>query len=302
MMNKLNPNYTKKIMSGLSISKRIKSRIKRQFNKKLQKPPGLGIIQIGDRKDSTLFIKNKIKWCKDIGFNSYLKKISETENIEKIKKEIQKMNNNKKIHGIVLQLPLPEKFKDQFEELINLITPKKDLDCLTRVNYTNMLFFNSPDNPKTKKMNFPCISLAIKKILKEYDINLKGKNVVVIGNSYLVGFPISVFFQRMDSTVTICHENTKNLQSFTKQADILVSATGIRNLIKNNFLKKNCIVLDVGICFDKDFKITGGDCSFDDEVLETVGGITPVPGGLGPVTVGYMIENLWRCYQNIEEE
>ena len=297
---KLKTDYSEKIMSGISLSKKIKSQIKLEYNKKLQKPPGLGIIQIGDRKDSNLFIKNKIKWCKDIGFNSHLKKIPESENLEKIKSEIQKMNKNKKIHGIVLQLPLPEKHKSSFEELINLITPKKDIDCLTRVNYTNMLFFNSPNNPKTKKMNFPCISLAIKKLLDQHSIKIKGKKIVIIGNSYLVGFPISVFFQRMDGTVTICHENTDNLKEFTKKADIVVSATGIRDLIGSDFLKQGCVLMDVGICFDEDFRIVGGDCVFDEGVLKRVGFVTPVPGGLGPLTVGFMIENLWRCYQNIE--
>lgn len=227
------------------------------------------------------------------------------------------------VHGIVIQLPLPEKFNDHFYEIINTIDDKKDVDCLNIKNYSNMLFFDEKRDkniflPEELKMRpkklkqkqkrslvtlkrkdnviFPCCTLAINALCYKYDIEIKNKNVLIIGNSYLVGYTSFFFFQKKHGKVTICDKHTDDIKELTLNADIIVSATGQKDLITGDMIKEGCVIFDVGVSIDENNKIKGGDIHFD-SCIDKVSLITPVPGGIGPLTVSYMLYNVWNSFK-----
>ena len=231
-------------------------------------------------------VNTKEKACNEVGI--YLKHIKfdeTTREIEIINKIIE-LNNDEYVHGILLQLPIPQKFNE--ERLINYIARNKDVDGLTDINVGKLL--------NNKKCLVSCTPQGIMKLLQESNVEISGKNVVIVGRSKLVGKPLMSLFLNNDATVTICHSKTQNLKEFTKNADILVVAVGCKHLITKDMVKDGSVVIDVGIN-RVDGKIYG-DVDYEN-VKNKASLITPVPGGVGPMTVAMLLNNVNISYKNM---
>ncbi len=286
-----------KILEGKSLSYKIQSDLKKKIYQ-LTNKPGLAVVIVGDDPASQIYVENKIRACREIGFYSEKITLPETTSKEKIFSLLTQLNHNEKINGILVQFPFPERLQYLENEVINLISPKKDVDGLHPVN-AGKLF-------RCKKiignnLLIPCTPKGIIRLLKEYKITFKGKNAVVCGRSNLVGKPVAILLLLEGATVTICHSQTKNIKEITSKADILISAVGKANFINENYVKKGAVVVDVGINRLKD-KIVG-DVDFD-SVCKKAGAITPVPGGIGKMTIAMLMENVYLSYlyqKNIKE-
>ena len=251
---------------------------------KLDKKLGLVVIQIGDDEASNIYVKQKEKLALELGYNFEHKIFRENVLDEEVVNYIKQLNNDESVDGIIVQLPIPKHLN--LELILNSITPKKDVDGLTYVN-SGMLLKNVPSL-------VPCTPRGIVELLKEYDINVDGKNVVVVGRSMLVGTPISHLLTNMNATVTLCHSHTKNLSFFTKNADIVIVAVGKKGFLTEDMVKEDSVVVDVGIS-----KVDGklyGDVDYEN-VKKKVSYITPVPGGVGPMTVYELMNNVYRAYE-----
>ncbi len=243
--------------------------------------PALAIIQVGKRPDSTAFINAKKAFAQKIGVPVLHIELSDSVSSKKVIETIEKLNRDKKIKGIIVQLPLPEKLDKDL--IINTIYPTKDVDGLTTTNVKSWLEGN-------KKGIMPTTARGIRTLLQYYKISLEGKDVVVIGRSMLVGKPIASMCLSENATVTICHSKTKDLKKETIKADVVISATGHPHLIGPNHIKRGTVVIDVGIIRQKDCSLIG-DVDFA-KVSKKASAITPVPGGVGPMTVCSIFENL----------
>ena len=242
----------------------------------------LAVIQIGNDEASSIYIKQKEKMCINLGINFNHYKIESNVTDEEVISLINTLNNNETT-GILLQLPIPDHLN--VRKIIDTIDYKKDVDGLTSINMANLVL--------KEDGIIPCTPKGIMTILKSYNLNVEGKNVVIIGRSNLVGKPLFNLMLNKNATVTICHTKTKNLKEITKNADILVSATGHAKLITEDMVKDNAIIIDVGIS-----RVEGklvGDVDFD-SVKDKVSYITPVPGGVGPMTIGSLAENIYKAY------
>ncbi len=241
--------------------------------------PSLAVIFAGDDPSSKIYVNNKKKCAEKLGINSivitYPESVTERELLEKI----NELNNDKSITAILVQLPLP-KHIDKFK-IIDAIAPQKDVDGLTPYN-SGKLFAGE------KPYVFPCTPKGILLLLDEYGIEIAGKHAVVIGRSNLVGKPVAQMLLNRNATVTMCHSKTKNLSDITKTADILISAVG-KKVVGENMLKNNCVVIDVGIFRDENGKISG-DVDFE-KASQIASYITPVPGGVGPMTIASLMLN-----------
>ncbi len=272
-----------KIIDGKKIKNEIIDELKKEVKHYMIKPC-LAVIQIGDDPASTTYIKAKEKACDEIGiYFKHIKFNETTKEIEVINK-ILELNNDEYVHGILLQLPLPEGFNA--DKLINYIARNKDVDGLTDINI-GKLYNNKPGLVS-------CTPLGIMKLLEHENIDVKGKNVTIIGRSNLVGKPLIGLLLNNDATVTVCHSKTENLSFHTKNADILIVAVGKKHLIKDTMVKKDAVVIDVGI--NKEDGKLYGDVDFD-KVKEKALKITPVPGGVGPMTVAMLMTNVIKAYQ-----
>ena len=241
--------------------------------------PSLAVILAGDDPSSKIYVNNKKKCAEKLGINSIIINYPSTVTENELLEKIQELNNDKNINAILVQLPLPvhiDKFK-----IIDAITPEKDVDGLTTYN-SGKLF--SGEKPYV----YPCTPKGILLLLDEYGIEIEGKHAVVIGRSNLVGKPVAQMLLNKNATVTQCHSKTKNLSDITKTADILISAVG-KKVVGENMLKNNCVVIDVGIFRDETGKISG-DVDFE-TVSKTASYITPVPGGVGPMTIASLMLN-----------
>ena len=273
----------KKIIDGKQIRNEILDEIKKEVKHYMIKPC-LAVIQIGDDPASNTYIKAKEKACNETGiYFKHIKFNETTKEIEVINK-ILELNNDEYVHGILLQLPLPEGFNA--DKLINYIARNKDVDGLTDIN-VGKLYNNKPGL-------ISCTPLGIMKLLEHENIEVAGKNVTIVGRSNLVGKPLAGLLLNKDATVTICHSKTENLKEHTKKADILIVAVGKKHLIKENMVKDGAIVIDVGI--NKEDGKLYGDVDFEN-VKDKVSRITPVPGGVGPMTVAMLISNTIKAYQ-----
>ena len=275
------------ILDGNLVSSKIREDIKNEVKTFLIKPC-LAVIQIGENEASSIYIKAKEKVCIEIGiYFKHIKFESDVTNIAVINK-IMELNNDNHVHGILLQLPIPNKL--DVNKLINTIKPSKDVDGLTDINVGRL----------TKNIDgfIPCTPMGIMELFKEYNIDLEGKHIVVIGKSNLVGKPLANLLLNNKATVTVCHSKTTNLSKHTKEADIIVSATGIKGLVTKDMVKKDSIVIDVGIS-RVDNKIYG-DIGFD-EVKTKASMITPVPGGVGPMTVVMLLKNVIKSYKRMNK-
>ena len=242
----------------------------------------LVVLQVGNNESSNIYIKNKEKLCNRVGILfEHIKYDSITET--KLISKIEELNNDKSVTGILVQLPLPKEIDEK--KVINSINPEKDVDGLTTSNIGKLF--------SGEKGIIPCTALGILEILNSINIPLEGANVVIVGRSRLVGLPLAGLLLRQNATVTVCHSKTKDLKEKTKQADILIVATGNKGLITKEFVKDGAVVIDVGIT-----KVEGklyGDCDFDN-IKDKCKAITPVPGGVGPLTVTMLINNVIEAY------
>lgn len=266
------------ILDGKKLRDKIFENLKQRLNNMSEKPT-LAVILVGENPASQIYVRNKKKTAENLGINSivinYPSNISENILLDKI----QELNNDNKITAILVQLPLP-KHIDKFK-IIDAIAPEKDVDGLTPYN-SGKLF--SGEEPYV----YPCTPKGILLLLDEYNIELEGKHVVVIGRSNLVGKPVAQMLLNRNATVTMCHSHTKNLSDITKTADIIVSAVG-KNIIGEKILKSDCVVVDVGIFKDVNGKICG-DVDFA-SASKIAAYISPVPGGVGPMTIASLMLN-----------
>ena len=272
-----------KIIDGKKIRDQILDELKKQVKQYMIKPC-LAVIQVGDDEASNTYIKSKEKACNDIGI--YFKHIKFTETAKEIEiiNKILELNNDEYVHGILLQLPLPEGFNQ--DKLINYIARNKDVDGLTDINI-GKIFNNKPGLVS-------CTPQGIMRLLEEEKIELAGKNVTIVGRSNLVGKPLLGLMLNKDATVTICHSKTENLKKHTKNADILIVAVGKKHFITEDMIKEDAIVIDVGI--NRENNKLYGDVDFNN-VKTKVQKITPVPGGVGPMTIAMLMNN---CVRSIE--
>lgn len=275
-------------INGKDISNKIKEKLKSEIKTYMIKPC-LAVIQIGNDEASNIYIKAKEKACSEVGI--YLKHIKFGEDVREIEiiNKIIELNNDDYVNGILLQLPIPQKFNE--EKLINYISRNKDVDGLTDTNMGKLL--------NNKKCLISCTPQGIINMLEESNVEISGKNVVIVGRSKLVGKPLISLFLNKDATVTVCHSKTENLKQFTKNADILVVAIGKKHFITDDMVKEGSIVIDVGIN-----RIDGkiyGDVDYEN-VKEKVSMITPVPGGVGPMTVAMLLNNVNIVYKNMNNK
>ena len=266
------------ILDGKKLRDKIFENLKDKIDK-MKKKPTLAVILVGENPASQIYVRNKKKTAEKLGINSlsieYPADISEKELVAKI----EELNNDKNVTAILVQLPLPKHINKN--KVIDAILPQKDVDGLTPYNLGKLF---SGEKPYV----FPCTPKGILLLLDEYNIELDGKNIVVIGRSNLVGKPVAQMLLNRNATVTMCHSHTKNLSEITKTADIVVSAGG-KNVIGEKMLKSNCVVIDVGIFRDENGKISG-DVDFEN-VSKVTAYISPVPGGVGPMTIASLMLN-----------
>ena len=272
-----------KIIDGKKIRNEILDDLKKQVKQYMIKPC-LAVIQIGDDEASNTYIKAKEKACNEIGI--YFKHIKFTETSKEIEviNKILELNNDDYVHGILLQLPLPQGFNQ--DKLINYIARNKDVDGLTDINI-GKIFNNKPGLVS-------CTPQGIMKLLEYENIDIEGKNVTIVGRSNLVGKPLLGLMLNKNATVTICHSKTENLKKHTKNADILVVAVGKKHFITEDMVKEDAIVIDVGI--NRENGKLYGDVDYD-KVKSKAKKITPVPGGVGPMTVAMLMLNVITAYE-----
>ena len=275
------------IIDGKKEAEIIRNEIKKEISdlkKKSGKTPRLTVILIGDFVPSLIYVKNKEKSAREVGINSeiirYPKNVSEKDILEKI----EELNKNDEISGILVQLPLPSQISK--EKIINAINPSKDVDGFNPINVGNL--------SSGYDSIVPCTPLGCLLLIKKIESNLAGKHAVIIGRSNLNGKPMAQLLLKENCTVTIVHSKTNDLQNECLKADILVAAVGVPNLIKKDWVKKNAIVIDVGI--NKVGEKIVGDVNFD-ELKDNVKAITPVPGGVGPMTIACLLKNTLTCFK-----
>ncbi len=239
----------------------------------------LDIIQVGDNSESNVYIRNKIKYASNIGIKVILHKLDENTTEDNIRVLIEELNNNIEVTGIIMQSPIPKNL--DYNYLVEKINPKKDVDGFTSYNIESL--YHNRENI------LPCTVKGVLKLLEYYNIVLDGARVVVIGRGEIVGKPLMLALINRNATVTLCHSHTKDLKSITKNADIIISAVGKKDLIKSDMVKEGFIGIDVGISIE-DGKMYG---DFDYEDVKTKArALTPTPGGVGPMTVAMIMDNL----------
>lgn len=276
------------ILDGKELSKKIKTQLKLEvetLKNKTGKTPKLAVVLVGDDPASAIYVKNKKNACKFVGITSEVKVLDKSTTQTELESVLSTLNSDKTVNGILLQLPLPNELNER--QALNCIAPQKDVDGLTTVNMGKLL---------TNEQGLtPCTPTGIMELFNEYNINLDGKHVVIINRSLLVGKPLEQMLLHKNATVTICHSHTKNIESLTKNADIIVTAVGKKNFLTKSMVKKNATIIDVaivrdenGICGDADFKMLVKKAEF----------ITPVPGGVGPLTIAMLLKNTIKAFKN----
>ncbi len=273
------------IINGKEIAENILNNIKKEVEN-FDVKPTLAVIIVGCDPASKVYVKNKIKKSEFLGFNSILKELPEDIQKEELLDVIKNLNNDKNVNGILLQLPLPNGLDEK--DFLDEISPIKDVDGFTTYN-SGKLFKGE------KPYSIACTPKGIIKLLETKNINLEGKVAVVIGRSNIVGKPVANLLLQKNATVIQAHSKTKNLPEILKLADIIISATGKEEFIKGDMVKEGAIIIDVGITRNKNGKLTG-DVDFE-SVYNKVSYITPVPGGVGPMTIATLMENTLELYK-----
>lgn len=276
------------LLDGKLTANKIKKQLKLEvemLKEKYNRVPHLAIVLVGEVEASHIYVRNKIKACQFVGMDVTLIQKDNTITTQDLTTLIHNLNNDDNIDGIIVQLPLPKHIDEQ--QIINVINSNKDVDGFGIENKGKLF------------SGLPCLKSAtpygIIKLLEEYNIDCVGKNAVVVGRSNIVGKPMSIMLLDKHATVTICHSKTKNLQEITKQADILVVAIGRAKFITKDMVKQGAVVIDVGM--NRDENGLCGDVDFED-VKEIVGYITPVPGGVGPLTITMLLNNTIEAFKS----
>ena len=269
------------IIDGKAISSDRKQEVKTEVEqlKKEGITPCLAVVLVGENSASKVYVNNKKKACESCGITSVSYELPEQTTEAELLELVQKLNEDKKVNGILVQLPLPKHIDDT--KVILAISPQKDVDCFHPQNVGAL---------HTGGEGFlPCTPAGILELIKRSNCDITGKECVVIGRSNIVGKPVAMLLLQQNGTVTICHSKTKNLAEVCRRADIIVVATGKRNTLTKDMVKKGAIVIDVGMNRDEQGKLCG-DVDFE-EVKQVAGAITPVPGGVGPMTIAMLMKN-----------
>lgn len=270
-----------KLLMGKEVSARIKAELKTEVEnlKKEGINPGLAVIIVGEDPASQVYVRNKERACEECGIYSEKYALTAETTQEELLKLIDELNNKSSISGILVQLPVPKHIDEK--TIINAIAPNKDVDAFHPVNVGKIMVGN---------YDFvPCTPAGVMELIKESGIDVSGKECVIVGRSNIVGKPQAMLLLHQNGTVTICHSKTKNLAEKTKNADILVAAFGIPNFIKGDMIKEGAVVIDVGINRLENKKLCG-DVEFE-SAEKVAGAITPVPGGVGPMTIAMLMKN-----------
>ena len=276
------------ILDGKKIKNEILDELKNEVSELTEKP-NFVVIQVGDNPASNVYIKQKAKMAEYVGYGYKHLKLAEDITEKELLSEIDKLNKDKNVHGILVQMPLPEHIDTN--KVQNAVLPEKDVDGLSDMNAGKL--FHSKD------ALFSCTPYGVMEILKRYNISIEGRHAVIVGRSNLVGKPMSVMLTNAGATVTLCHSKTKDLMMHTKMADILIICVGKPKMITSEMVSEGAIVIDVGInrlddglCGDVDYENVANKCSY----------ITPVPGGVGPMTVAMLGQNVLKAYQIQKEK
>lgn len=276
------------IIDGKKIKNEILDELKNEVSELTEKP-NFAVIQVGDNPASNVYIKQKAKMAEYIGYGYKHLKLAEDITEKELLNEIDKLNKDKNVHGILVQMPLPEQIDTN--KVQNAVLPEKDVDGLSDMNAGKL--FHSKD------ALFSCTPYGVMEILKRYNISIEERHAVIVGRSNLVGKPMSVMLTNAGATVTLCHSKTKDLMMHTKMADILIVCVGKPKMITSEMVSEGTIVIDVGInrladglCGDVDYENVANKCSY----------ITPVPGGVGPMTVAMLGQNVLKAYQMQKEK
>ena len=275
------------IIDGKKEAEVLRNEIKKEISllqEKTKKVPTLSVILIGNYAPSEIYVKNKVKKSKEVGINSNIIRYPDNVSENEVLKKIIELNEDSKVSGILVQLPLPKQINK--EKIINLIHPSKDVDGFHPVNVGNLA---SGYHAIT-----PCTPLGCSLLIKKIEKNLSGKHAVIVGRSNLNGKPMAQLLLKENCTVTIVHSKTKNIKEECSKADILVVAVGVPNIVKKDWVKEGAIVIDVGI--NKFENKIVGDVQFED-VREKAKAITPVPGGVGPMTIACLLKNTLECFK-----
>ena len=270
------------IISGKYVSAEVRKALALEiddFKKKTSITPGLAVILVGNDAASAVYVRNKHKGCLEVGINSYEINMPESTTEDELIAEIDKLNLDTNVHGILVQLPLPKHISE--EKILNRISPQKDVDAFHPENVGNITL--------GKYSFLPCTPAGIMELLSFYNVDIEGKECVVLGRSNIVGKPMALLLLSKNGTVTVCHSRTKNLSEITKRADILVVAIGKAKFVGADMVKEGAVVIDVGINRLDDGKLAG-DVDFD-AVAPIASMITPVPGGVGPMTITMLLKN-----------
>lgn len=284
-----------KIIDGKEISAQIREKVK-EFGETLKKEsgrtPGLAVVLVGENPASKVYVKNKIEKTKEVGFTSIEHKLNDDVSEEELLNVVKNLNEDDKVQGILVQLPLPKHINA--DKVLDTIKPVKDVDGFHAENVGKLWSgLNSL---------VPCTPLGCSILLKKLNPDLSGKKAIIIGRSNIVGKPMAALLLGMNATVTVAHSRTKNIEELVKSADIVVAAVGIPEMVKGSWIKKDAVVIDVGINrIERDGKkVLVGDVDYE-ECLENSSKITPVPGGVGPMTIACLLLNtLFTSYQQFD--
>ena len=275
-------------IDGKEVAAQVTENVKKRVEVLKEKglTPGLAVVLVGNNSASQTYVNNKTKTCERLGMYSVMVTLDENVSEEELLQNVAALNNDEKIHGILVQLPLPKHINE--DRVISAISPLKDVDGFHPENVGKMMI--------GQQTFIPCTPFGVMKILEYSDIDVAGKHAVIIGRSNIVGKPMGQLLLQKDATVTYCHSKTKDLRAMTKQADILVVALGRAKMIDASYIKDGAVVIDVGINRDENNKLCG-DVDFE-SAKEVASKITPVPGGVGPMTIAMLMENTCLAAEN----
>ena len=285
------------ILDGKKVAQKLKDELKIEIDNlksKFNCVPGLAVVQVGNVSASSVYVKAKTKAAKEVGINVFDHHLEETTNQDKLIDLINQLNIDKNINGILVQLPLPKTINEEI--VLNTIIPEKDADGFHPLNVGKLSISQKND----EKLLIPCTPYGCLLLLRELNINLAGKNAVVIGRSNIVGKPMSQLLLKESCTITTVHSKTVNIESICRNADILVAAIGKPEFVKKNWVKEGAIIIDVGINrikINEEKSKLVGDVLFS-EVENIVSAITPVPGGVGPMTIACLLRNTTIAFKN----
>ena len=281
--------FENKILNGKKLAEDLNLKLKQEIQELVNQTgitPKLAVIIVGEDPAIDVYVRNKRRVCGEIGIAFETFELPKNSTKEEVIQTIEKINQDDSIHGFLLQMPIPSHLKSHISEFVEIIDPKKDVDGFNPLNKGYLFDY--------REELIPCTPQGIVALLEHYEIQIQGKDVVIINRSNLVGKPLIFMLLKRNATVTICHTSTINLEEHMKRADILIVAVGIPKFVKKPHIKEDSIIIDVGIS-----RVQGklcGDVDFDD-VIEKCKWITPSPGGIGPLTVSFLLHNTILAYK-----